>query len=437
VSVTLDIREIGARGDGIAEEQGLRYFVPFTLPGETVEAAPRDERGPGRSPGRGKGIAADLVEVLAPSRHREAPPCAHFTVCGGCALQHWRRDAYTAWKVDLIARALAQRGVDAPRFEAPLVGAPGERRRADFVLRRQGRRVLAGFHERASPSIVDVGTCVVARPGLNALLEPLRASLATILPDGTAADAIVNETESGLDLLVRPHKRLDLSLERREALVALAERADLARLSWGDRASAEPVVVRRTPLLIFGEARVEPPPGAFLQATRRAEQAMRAMVTQWTGDAARLADLFAGVGALSFGRAGRLTLFESDRPAVAALEAAARRLGGGKATVERRDLFRTPLTTAELDAFDAVLLDPPRAGAAAQSAELARAKVPRVVYASCDPGSFARDARALQDGGYRLEKLLPIDQFLWSPHVELIALFVRAPLRSPRKAERS
>ena len=423
MSVTLDIREIGVRGDGVADLEGQRYFVPFSLPGETVEAEPRDKRG--------EGIAAELLEVLAPSRHREAAPCAHFKVCGGCALQHWRRDAYTAWKVELIVRALAQRGVDAPRFEPPLVGAPGERRRADFVLRRQGRRVLAGFHERANPQIVDVGTCVVARPGLNALLGFLRASLASVLPDGGAADAMVNETAGGLDLLIRPHRRLDLSLERREALVALAEGADLARLSWGDRASAEPVVVRRQPFLAFGEARVEPPPGAFLQATLRAEQAMRAMVAAWTGDAPRLADLFAGLGALSLGRAGKLALFESDRQAIASVEAAARRLGG-KVTVERRDLFRNPLTAAELDAFDAVVLDPPRAGAAAQSGELARAKAPRVVYGSCDPGSFARDARTLQDGGYRLEKLLPIDQFLWSPHVELIALFARAPLRSPR-----
>jgi 23S rRNA (uracil1939-C5)-methyltransferase len=423
VSIRLDIREIGARGDGVAELDGRRYFVPFTLPGETVDAEPRDKRG--------EGIAADLLEVLAPSRHREAPPCAHFKVCGGCALQHWRRDAYTAWKVELIVRALAQRGVEAPRFEPPLVGAPGERRRADFVLRRQGRRVVAGFHERASAEIVDVGTCVVVRPALDALLEPLRASLASVLPEGGAADAMVNETASGLDLLIRPHRRLDLSLERREALVALAEGADLARLCWGDRASAEPVVVRRTPLLVFGEARIEPPPGAFLQASQRAEQAMRAMVGAWTGDAPKLVDLFAGLGALSLGRAGKLALFESDKQAVAAVAAAARRLGG-KVTAERRDLFRNPLMAAELDAFDAVLLDPPRAGAAAQSAELARAKVPRVVYGSCDPGSFARDARTLQDGGYRLEKLLPVDQFLWSPHIELIALFARAPLRSTR-----
>ena len=423
MSIRLEIREVGARGDGIAELEGRRYFVPFTLPGETVDAEPRDKRG--------EGIATDLVEVLAPSRHREAPPCAHFKVCGGCALQHWRRDAYTAWKVELIVRALAQRGVDAPRFEPPLVGAPGERRRADFVLRRQGRRVVAGFHERASPEIVDVGTCVVARPALNASLGPLRASLASVLPDGGAADAMVNETATGLDLLIRPHRRLDLSIERREALVALAESADLARLCWGDRASAEPVVVRRTPLLVFGDASIEPPPGAFLQATQRAEQAMRAMVGGWTGEAPRLADLFAGLGALSLGRAGKLALFESDRQAVAAVAAAARRLGG-KVTAERRDLFRNPLTAAELDAFDAVVLDPPRAGAAAQSAELARAKVARVVYGSCDPGSFARDARTLQDGGYRLERLLPVDQFLWSPHIELIALFTRAPLRSQR-----
>ena len=423
MSVTLDILEIGARGDGIAEHQGRRWFVPFTLPGETVEAELRDNRG--------EGVAADLVDVLSPSRHREPPPCAHFKVCGGCALQHWRRDAYTAWKVDLIARALAQRRVDAPRFEPPLVGAPGERRRTDFVLRRQGGRVLAGFHERNSARVVDVGLCVVVRPTLAALLAPLRAALAAILPDGTAADAVANETDSGVDLLLRPHRRLDLSLERREALVALAETADLARLSWGDRASAEPVVVRRAPVLLFGEARVEPPPGAFLQATRRAEQAMRAAIVEWTGDAPRLADLFAGVGALSLGRPGKAALFESDRASVAAADAAARRSGGGVA-VERRDLFRNPLSAAELGGFDAVLLDPPRAGAAAQAGELARAGTPRIVYASCDPGSFARDARTLQDGGYRLEKLLPIDQFLWSPHVELIALFARAPLRSAK-----
>ncbi|WP_395710849.1 class I SAM-dependent RNA methyltransferase [Reyranella sp.] len=420
MSVRLDILEIGSRGDGIGEIAGQRYFVPFTLPGETVEAVPRDRRG--------EGIAAELEQVLSPSRHREAPPCRHFGTCGGCALQHWRRDAYTAWKVDLIARALAQRGVEPPRFQPPVSGVPGERRRADFVVRRQGRRVPAGFHERANQRVVDVAACPVLRPTLVALLDPLRAVAATLLPDGGAADAIVNETDSGVDLLLRPHRRLDLDLAKRQELVGFAERADLARLSWGDRATAELIVVRRSPLLLFGEARIEPPPGVFLQATKRAEQAMRAAVSAWSGDGSRLADLFAGIGALTLGRPGKAVLFESDRSAVAAVDAARRRLPVGAVTAERRDLFRNPLTVKELDAFDAVVLDPPRAGASAQSGELARSTVPRVIYGSCDPGSFARDARTLQDGGYRLEKLLPIDQFLWSPHVELIALFARAPL---------
>jgi 23S rRNA (uracil1939-C5)-methyltransferase len=418
VPLTLDILEIGVRGDGIAERDGERYFVPFTLPGEIVEAEPIGKRG--------DGVAAELVSVAAPSRERVPPPCAHFGVCGGCALQHWQHDAYTAWKAGLIERALKQRGVAAPAFEPPLLGAPGERRRVDVVLRRQGKRVLAGFHERGSARIVDVGLCVIARPSLTGLLEPLRAALLELLSDGAAADAVANETDSGLDVLIRPHKRLDLSIDRRQALVGLAERADLARLSWGDRATSEPIVVRRPPLLMLGDVTIDPPPGAFLQATKRGEQAMRVAVNEWVGDAAKLADLFAGVGSLSLGRPGRLSLFESDPPSVAAVDAAARKAGGNKIRVERRDLFRNPLLAKELNAFDAVVLDPPRAGAAAQVAELARSKVERVVYASCDPGSFARDAHVLQGAGYRIEKLKVIDQFLWSGHVESISLFVAA-----------
>lgn len=415
--LTLDILEMGARGDGIAEHDGERYFVPFTLPGEVVEAEPVDKRG--------EGVATELVEVLSPSRHREKPPCAHFGVCGGCALQHWRHDIYSAWKASLIERALKQRGLTAPAFEPPLLGAPGERRRVDFVLRRQGRRVLAGFHERGSARVVDVGLCVIARPSLTALLEPLRATMAEVLPDGAATDAIANETDGGIDVLLRPHKRLSLSIDQRQKLVGLAERANLARLSWGDRANPEPIVTRHPPLLVLGEAMVEPPPGAFLQATKRGELAMREAVGAWVGDAAKLADLFAGVGSLSLGRPGRLSLFESDKPSVAAADAAARKIGGNRVAAERRDLFRNPLLAKELDSFDAIVLDPPRAGAAAQIAEIARSKVKRVVYASCDPGSFARDARVMQDAGYRLEKLKAIDQFLWSGHVESIALFVR------------
>lgn len=417
MSITLDILEVGARGDGVADLEGKRYFVPYCLPAETVEAEPLDRRG--------DGIACELLEVLAPSRHRETPPCAHFGTCGGCVLQHWRRDIYTGWKSELISKALAQRGVKAPRFEAPVGCEAGERRRADIVLRREGRRLLAGFHERASQSVVDIGTCVVASAKINAALAPLRSAMAAILRDGTSADAVVNETDTGLDVLIRPHRRFDLTLPIRETLIALAESADFARVSWGDRARAEPVVVRRTPLLMLGDTSVEPPPGVFLQATKRAELVMRAGVTAWAGEGAHIADLFAGIGALSLGKQGKASLFESDKAAVAAVDAALRKAATNRATVQLRDLFRNPLRPPELAAFDAVVLDPPRAGAAAQCAELAASTVSRVVYASCDPASFARDVRTLQDGGYRLEKLMPVDQFLWSAHVELIALLSR------------
>lgn len=417
MSLTLDILEMGSRGDGIAEEGGQRFFVPFALPGETVEAEPGDRRG--------EGVVCELLEVLSPSRHREIAPCVHFGTCGGCALQHWRRDIYSAWKVGQITQALAQRGVDLPSMMPALACEPAERRRADIVIRRHGRKVLAGFHERASQRIVDIEMCVVARPAIVRSLPILRETMASLLPDGGAADAVINETDTGLDVLLRPHKKMALTLPLREMLVALAERADFARVSWGGRAQAEPVATRRKPVLTFADTVVEPPPGAFLQATRRAEITMRAGVQAWSGSAGRVADLFAGIGALTLGRAGRLDLFESDESSVAAVDAAARRLGGNRVAAHRRDLFRNPLTASELAAYDAVVMDPPRAGAAAQSGELATSNVRRIVYGSCDPGSFARDARTLLEGGYRLEKLMPIDQFLWSAHVELLALFTK------------
>ena len=400
MSVTLDILEIGARGDGIAQDDGQRFFVPFTLPGETVEAEPGGKRG--------EGIAAELVEVLAPSRHRVPAACRHFGSCGGCVLQHWRLDAYAAWKLNLIVRALQRQGVQAPTFEPMVQGQPGERRRADFIVR--GR--LAGFHERGSHRAFNVEQCTVLAPRLTVLLPLLRG----VLPGDVALDAIVNDTDSGLDLLLRPHRRVTLTIEANQKLVAFAHAADLARLSWGDRANPDPIVTRRAPRLDYGEVSVEPPAGVFLQASRRAEQVMRESVAAWLAGAKKVADLFAGIGALTLGQAFRTTLYEGDKAAVAAVS---------KLGAVRRDLFRNPLLDADLRAFDGAVLDPPRAGAAAQCIELARSGLGRIVYASCDPVSFARDARLLQSGGYRLERLKPIDQFLWSGHVELIALFAK------------
>jgi len=284
----------------------------------------------------------------------------------------------------------------------------GEVGRGDLVVR--GR--LAGFHERASHRAFNVEQCAVLAPRLVALLPLLRG----IVPGDVALDAIVNDTDSGLDLLLRPHKRVALPLETNLKLVAFAQAADLARLSWGDRANPDPIVTRRAPRLAYGQVSVEPPAGVFLQASRRAEQAMRDSVAGWLAGAKKVVDLFAGIGALTLGQAFRTTLYESDKAAVAAV---------AKLGAVRRDLFRNPLLSAELRAFDGAVLDPPRAGAATQCTELAQSGLRRIIYASCDPVSFARDAKVLQAGGYRLERLKPIDQFLWSGHVELVALFAK------------
>jgi 23S rRNA (uracil1939-C5)-methyltransferase len=308
----------------------------------------------------------------------------------------------------LITRALERQGVAAPPFEPMVQGLPNERRRADFNVRGK----LAGFHERASHRAFNVEECHVLAPKLVALLPVLRG----LRLGDVAFDAIVNDTDTGLDVLLRPHKRASLSLENNQKLVAFALSAGLARLSWGDRGNPDPIAAQHTPRLTYGDVTVEPPPGVFLQATRRAEQAMRQAVGSWLGGAIKVTDLFAGVGALTLGQGWRTTLYESDKPAVDA----SARLGA-----VRRDLFRSPLLAADFKGVDGAVLDPPRAGAVAQCAELASSKLNRIVYASCDPGSFARDAKVLQDGGYRLEKLMPIDQFLWSGHVELISLFAR------------
>jgi 23S rRNA (uracil1939-C5)-methyltransferase len=367
------------------------------------------------------------VELPA-SPDRGEPACRHFGICGGCALQHFRDDAYAGWKVDVIEQALLAQGVT-PRETLPMVRtAAGTRRRADFTLHHGPSGAIAGFARRASHMIVDVAECPVLMPQIVALLVPLRALVRDVLPAGTAAEAVVNWTDTGSDILLIPGVRLALDLDRRQVLSTFADTVDCARLCWGARRSAEPVVTRRTPYLRLGQLDVEPPPGAFLQASLAGEAALQAAVSDWLGPAKRVADLYGGVGTLSLGLVPqrRVAIFEGDRAAVAAVDVGVRKAGfGGAARAVVRDLARDPLPTAELDRFGAVIFDPPRAGAAVQAREIARSRVPIVIGVSCEPVSFARDARILIEGGYRLERLLPVDQFLWSAHVELAAVFLR------------
>jgi 23S rRNA (uracil1939-C5)-methyltransferase len=416
--VELTVGSLGARGDGIAvAADGRRVFLPLTVPGDRVRAKLGAEAGP-------EGVRGDVVAVLEPGPDRAEPVCPHFGVCGGCALQHVADAAYAAAKLDSIRVPLARVGLGDVPF-APLARtAPGERRRARFAALKKGGRTRFGFNERQSHRLADLTACPVLRPELAALITPLRAELNAILPDGGRADVMASVMEGGIDLMLVGPPRLDGAA--RDRLARFAETMGLARLSWrpDDRRGAEPIAHRLPLAARFDGIAVTPPPGAFLQASAAGEAALTQAVVEAVAGAGRIADLFAGLGtfALPLARTAAVAAVEGDGAAVDALNRSGH---GRRLTATRRDLFETPLTAKELARFDAVVFDPPRAGAAAQAAVLAASRVPLVVGVSCNPATFARDARALADGGYELVAVHPVDQFLWSSHVELAGVFRR------------
>lgn len=403
--VTVTIDRIGHSGDGVAETADGPLFVPFTLPGETVIASRIGERG-------------RLVEVLAPAPERIEPACPLFGRCGGCALQHMADEPYRAFKRNLVVEALADRGLEAP--VDPLVTiAPGTRRRATLAARRQNGRVALGWHGRASHDVVPVDRCPVLVPEIEAALPRLAALISPLVSAGDGARVLVTATAGGLDVRVDDVRRPTPDQAGRLLESALA--AGLARLSVGD----EVIVGARPAAVPFGAIPVEPPPGGFLQATRPSEEAMAAIVMEAVEGAKSVADLFSGCGtfALRIATKARVHAVEGDAPALAALGRALKGVSGLKpVTTEVRDLFRRPLMGKELEKFDTVVFDPPRAGAKEQAAALALSKVARIVAVSCNPATLGRDLRMLVDAGYRIDRVTPIDQFLWSPHVEAVAV---------------
>ena len=417
--VELTVTTIGARGDGLADWEGGRVFLPLTAPGDRVRA----RLGPATAEGR----RGEVVDWLARGEGVAEPVCRHFGRCGGCTLQHLAPAAYRAWKAGQAAAALARAGFESESSPEVAATLPGGRRRAEFTLLRRGGAVLVGFSERLSHRLVDLAECPVLEPQLAALPALLRLHLGAVLPEGGAAEATATLLEGGVDLLLTGPQRLDLPA--RLALADLAEAADLGRLSWrpDGRTPPEPVAARRPVRALFGGVVVEPPAGGFLQASRDGEAALIAAVLAGVGAGqGALADLYCGCGTFSLPLAAagwRVHGVDGTAPALAALGAAARTVPG--VTTELRDLGRQPLEPRELARFSAAVFDPPRAGAAAQAAALAASAVPVVVAVSCNPATFARDARLLAGGGYRLVSALAVDQFLWSAHLELVAVFRR------------
>jgi 23S rRNA (uracil1939-C5)-methyltransferase len=408
----LAITRIGHRGDGIAETADGPVFVPYALPCETVSV----EAVSGR-PDRRRLLAID-----AESAERVTPACPHFGVCGGCAVQHWRWERYCAWKRDLVVTALAQAGLDAPVDE--LVDAHGRgRRRAVLHARRGAHDILqVGFAAPRAHTIVPIDRCPILAPGL-ARAIPVAWKLAEALqPLRKPLDLHFTATDAGLDVDVRGSGRV--SPQREAALTRLAAELRLARLTR----HGELIAQSSAPTVRMGRAQVALPPGAFLQATAEGEAVLARLALDHAGDAARVSDLFCGVGpfTLRLAEKARVAAFDSDAASISALRQGAANTPGLKPiAAAARDLFRQPLMPKELSGFDAVVFDPPRQGAQAQAAQLAASRVPTVIAVSCNPATLARDARALVDGGSRLLRVTPVDQFRYSAHVELVAVFRR------------
>ncbi|MGR3479111.1 class I SAM-dependent RNA methyltransferase [Salipiger marinus] len=400
------IERLGHQGDGIAPGP---VFVPGTLPGEVVE-------------GEIAGGVMAAPRILTPSDQRVKPPCRHARACGGCQVQHARPEFVADWKEGVVRQALAAHGLEVGFL--PIATSPEQsRRRAAFSARRMKKGTLAGFHRKGSDVLVEVPDCRVIDPALAAAL-PLVDALAQLgASRKSELSVLVTTSLGGLDVAVSGGKEADAAFQQQ--LAELARTYDCARIAWGPE-----VLTRRPPAQRMGVAQVVPPPGAFLQATPQGEAALLADVLDHLEGATHVADLFAGCGtfALPLAERAKVLAVEGDRAMIDALDRGWRHAEGLRhVTTATRDLFRNPLLPEELRRFDGVVIDPPRAGAEAQTSQLAAARVPRIAYVSCNPVTFARDAATLVRAGYRLDRLRVVDQFRWSTHVELVAGFVLSP----------
>lgn len=405
------IQSVGGEGDGVAAGP---IFAPFTLPGERVMV-------------RGAGERRDLLEVLEPSAQRIIPLCPHFSLCGGCALQHWAHEPYLAWKVERLVATLARERIETQILPAFAAG-PGTRRRVTLHARRGDRETARlGYKLRKTWDLVEIEVCPIADPALEAAIPALKRLAAGLFEHPKSAPSLhVTLTDTGIDVDITgvEAKSGGLSADARMMLAERAAEGDFARVTL----AGEAAYGSRMPTIRIGKATVALPAGAFLQAVPAAEAAMAAFAVEAAAGANRITDLFCGVGAFTFRLAeiAPTHAADSDQPAVSALMAALATAPGLKGvTAEARDLVRRPLLAHDLRHTDVAVFDPPRAGALEQTRELAASKVARVIGVSCNPATFARDARALIDAGFKLERLLPVDQFLWSPHVELVGVFSR------------
>lgn len=404
---------MGARGDSLVESEAGPVYVPYALPGEEVRALVTGDR-------------AVVAEVLSPSPERQEAACRHFGRCGGCQLQHWQEAPYLAWKRDQVVQALARRGLGGAIVDETIPAWGAGRRRAAFHAARLGGQVRIGFIERGGAKLTPISQCPALAAPLEALALKLTPLAELVLPARGEITIQCLLTDSGIDVAVKGAGRAQaLHRAALEALSAAAHTLNLARLSL----DGEPIITRAKPVLRMGRALVAPPPGAFLQPTAQGEETLARLALEAIAGSERVIDLFSGIGtfALRAAEFAEVTAAETENEMLVALKAAADGAGGTlkEVTILRRDLLRTPLASLEMKKYDAAIMDPPRSGARLQAEQIGRAPVRKLAYVSCDPASFARDVKVLVEFGFHLTRVTPVDQFRWSPHVEVVGALER------------
>lgn len=403
------IDHIGAQGDGVALTPDGPVFVPYALPSELISADIERSRG-------------KLIDILKKSDARILPKCDHFGTCGGCATQHMSENLYQNWKLALAQSALEKAAIDYT-ITSYVPCEPGARRRVTFSAERTAEGLSFGFYQDGTHHMTPIEMCVIASSNIQNAIVELKELAQTLAPASKRLQLTVLDSDNGLDIALSDDVRLQDNAKQAAIRKIMASKSFI-RLSQGD----EILIEKQAPALIFGDTQVQPPAGSFVQASQQAEQHMVKLVNRHLKSCKKVADLFSGCGTFTFPLALKSAVHavEAQGTALHAIDKAFRNRQGLKpVTTERRDLFRRPMMRDELKHYKGVIFDPPRAGAELQSQQLARSTVPKIAAVSCNPISFARDLKILLDGSFKIKSIVAIDQFLWSPHVELVALLER------------
>lgn len=411
------IDEVGAKGDGRGtDENNQPFYVPYSCAGDLVEVKCTDRRA--------DALVGEIVNILEPGGERTEAPCPHYTKCGGCSLQHLSPTAYGDWKKTRIIEVISRAGLNYEPEDPVLIPA-GQRRRASFAVMKKGKKIVFGFNARNSHRIEEISDCLLLTPELKSLIAPLRELMSKVMKQEGRGDIIINHPGEAPDIVFALPGRVELSAH--EALVSFAHQYKIGRISWQEDAKGTPETVMevRPVTTSFSDVPVPLPPAPFLQPSKSGEEALVEIALSGLQGEKKILDLYAGCGSFTFALAKHAIVHavESHEPAIKALERAAGRANmGGRITTEVRDLSRQPLMGKELAKFDAILFDPPRSGAKEQAEAIADCPVKTVIAISCNPATFGRDIAQLIEGGYQLKRLVPVDQFTWSAHIEVAAI---------------